>query len=231
VKRTILRTVLLLTALLAFAGIVDLAAAAWKYGPEYVWRVVVWRAPSPQDVTRYPVRAIAASSHPVHFPADPAGTQLVRAAFAHIAPAEALPGETFEAFLARTGTTSLIVLRGSTLLYEGYFNGATRDGVVPSFSMAKSVLAMLIGDAVAAGRMPPIDTPAESVLHEMPALHGSRIRLRDLLDMTPGFDIDESWLPPLFRAPWGDSKLMNFAPDLRTVAVDAQLRYPPGSNF
>jgi CubicO group peptidase (beta-lactamase class C family) len=231
VIRTILRATLLLAALLAFAAVVDLAVVAWKYGPEYVWRVVVWRAPAPQDVTRYPVRAFAASSHPVRFPVDPTGAQKVRAAFAHIAPAEAPPGETMEAFLARAGTTGLIVLRGGTLLYEEYFNGATRDEAVPSFSMAKSVLAMLIGDAIAAGRMPPIDTPAETVLHEMPVLHGSGIRLRDLLDMTPGFAIDESWLPRLFRAPWGDRMLMNFAPDLRAAAVDARLRYPPGSEF
>jgi CubicO group peptidase (beta-lactamase class C family) len=231
VIRTILRATLLLAGLLAIAVVVDLGSAAWKYGPEYVRRVVVWRAPSPQDVTRYRVRALAASSHPVVFPVDPAGAQQVRAAFAHIAPLEALPGETMEAFLSRTGTTSLIVLRGGTLLYEGYFNGATRDDAFPSFSMAKSVLAMLIGDGIAAGRMPPIDTPAETVLREMPVLHGSGIRLRDLLDMTSGFAIDESWLPWLFRAPWGDSKLMNFAPDLRTAAVDARLRYPPGSEF
>jgi len=102
---------------------------------------------------------------------------------------------------------------------------------VPSFSMAKSVLAMLIGDAIAAGRMPPIDTPAEAVLHEMPALRGSGIRLRDLLDMTPGFAIDETWLPRLFRVPWNDRELMNFAPDLREAAIDVRLRYKPGSEF
>jgi hypothetical protein len=34
----------------------------------------------------------------------------------------------------------------------------------------------------------------------MPALHGSGIRLRDRLDMTPGFAIDESWLPRFHQA-------------------------------
>lgn len=229
--RTVLRIALLLIAIFALAAFADLAAAAWKYTPEYVWRVVVWREPTPQDLTRYPVRPLAASTQPVHFPTDPAGVQEVREAFVRIAPREAIAGEPMEAFLTRTGTECLIVLRGGRLLYERYFNGTRRDGALPSFSMAKSVLAMLIGDAIAGGRMPPIDTPAEAVLHSAPALRGSGIRLRDLLDMTSGFAIDESWLPPVFRAPWGDRKLMNFAPDLRAAADDVRLRYPPGSEF
>ena len=92
---------LLACGLVALAFAADLGAAAMVFGPEYVWRIVTWRAPSPYDDARFPARYIAASGHPVYFRVDPDGAALVRAAFARIAPTEAQLGETFVHFLSR----------------------------------------------------------------------------------------------------------------------------------
>ncbi len=165
------------------------------------------------------------------FTKDPAGTAQVRATFPRIAPATAQSGETLEHFLQRTNTTSLLVLRDGHLLYEGYFNGHQRDTVQGSFSMAKSVTSLLIGAAIADGKLPPIDTPAETLLPDMPGLHGSGITLRNLLDMTSGFGMDNARPFGPFSAPWTDYKLMYFAPDLRRVALAARPRYKPGTHF
>jgi CubicO group peptidase (beta-lactamase class C family) len=222
---------LALVGLAALALAADLGAAAAVYGPEYVWRLLVWRGPAPHDEARFPARAIAASAHPVRFPADPAGAARLRAAFRRAAPAEARPDETLESFLARTGTTSLLVLRDGALLYEGYFNGQRRDSVQTSFSMAKSVLALLVGAAIAAHRLPAIDTPAEALLPQAPALRGSAISVRQLLAMTSGFAIDDAKLPWPFGVPWSDHTLMYLAPDLGTLAAAARPRDPPGTRF
>jgi CubicO group peptidase (beta-lactamase class C family) len=222
---------LLVCGLLALAMAADFGAAAVTYGREYVWRLLVWRAPSPHDDARFPARHIAASEHPVHFRVCPDGEALVRAAFTRIAPAEAQPGESLENFLGRTQTTSMLVLRDGQLLYEEYFNGHQRNSVQGSFSMAKSVTSLLIGTAIADGKLPSIDTPAEHLLPDVKGLRGSKISLRNLLDMTSGFAIDKGWLFWPFRAPWSDYKLMYFAPDLRAIAAAVRPEYRPGTYF
>jgi CubicO group peptidase (beta-lactamase class C family) len=229
--RRALRPLLLALAVVALAFAADFGAAAVVYGPEYVWRLMVWRTPSPRDDARYPARPVAASAHPVHFPVDPSGAALVRAAFARAAPAGARPGEPFEDFLGRTRTTSLLVLRDGRLLYEGYFNGHRRDTVQASLSLAKSVVALLIGAAVADGSLPAIDTPAEALLPEVAGLRGSGITLRNLLDMTPGFAMASARRFGPFGAPWNDYTLTNFAPDLRAIAASVRPEFPPGTHF
>jgi CubicO group peptidase (beta-lactamase class C family) len=218
-----------LLALLLFAA--DLGAVAVVHGPDFVWRLIAWRSPSPHDDTRFPARRIAASTHPVHFGVDQGGAGLVHAAFTRIRPAEAQVGETFEDFLGRTQTTSLLVLRDGRLLYEGYFNGHQRDTVQGSFSMAKSVTSLLIGAAIAEDKLPSIDTPARELLPNVKGLRDSGISLRNLLNMTSGVAMDHVRLFWPFSAPWSDYKLMYFAPNLRAVAAAAWPEYPPGTHF
>jgi CubicO group peptidase (beta-lactamase class C family) len=222
---------LLACGLLALAFAADLGAAAVAYGPEYVWRLIAWRAPSPHDDARFPARRIGASAHPVHFRLDPDGAALVRAAFPRIALAEAQSGETFEHFLARTQTTNLLVLRDGNLLYEGYFDGHQRDTVQTSFSMAKSVISLLIGVAIAESKLPSIDTPAQDLLPDVKGLRGSGISLRNLLDMTSDFAMGNGRLFWPFNAPWSDYRLMYFAPDLSAVAAATRPEYRPGTHF
>jgi CubicO group peptidase (beta-lactamase class C family) len=174
---------------------------------------------------------VAAATQPVRFPADPGGTALVRAAFAQVAGAAARPGETLEDFLGRTRTTSLLVLRDGVLLYEGYFTGHRRDTVQPSFSMAKSVLALLVGMAIAEHRLPPVEAPAEGLLPTVVALRGSGVSVRDLMTMTSGFALTKGPLPWPFDIPWDDRRLMYFAPDLRAVAASVRPEHPPGTRF
>ena len=222
---------LLACGLLALAIAADLGAASVTYGLDYVWRWIAWRAPSPHDDARFPARHIAASAHPVHFRTVPDGAALVRAAFTRIAPPEAQPGEILENFLGRTRTTSMLVLRDGQLLYEGYFNGHQRDTLQGSFSMAKSVTSLLIGAAIAESKLPSIDTPVEDLLPDVKGLRGSKIRLRNLLDMTSGFAINKGLLFWPFSAPWSDYKLMYFAPDLRAIAAAVRPEYQPGTHF
>jgi CubicO group peptidase (beta-lactamase class C family) len=222
---------LLACGLLALAFAADLGAVAVAYGPEYVWRLIAWRGPSPYDDVRFPARRIAASVDPVHFPVDPNGPALVREAFIRIAPAAAETGESFEQFLARTQSTSLLVLREGRLLYEGYFNGHQRDTAQPSFSMAKSVTSLLIGAAIAENKLPPIDTPAQDLLPDVTALRGSGISVRNLLDMTAGFAMDDARPFWPFGAPWSLYRLVNLAPDLPALVAAVRPEFPPGTHF
>jgi CubicO group peptidase (beta-lactamase class C family) len=63
-------------------------------------------------------------------------------------------------YLQRNATTSLLIARGGTILYEHYQYDRTDTDRFLSFSMAKTVTGMLIGIAVREGAICSIDQPA-----------------------------------------------------------------------
>jgi len=102
---------------------------------------------------------------------------------------------TLDAYLARNPTTGLLIARGDTILVERYqYDRHDRDRFT-SWSMAKTVTAILMGIAIAEGRIRSVDEPAAAYV---PALEGTeygRTSLRHLLQMSSGVRFLEDYSP------------------------------------
>jgi CubicO group peptidase (beta-lactamase class C family) len=129
----------------------------------------------------------------------------------------------FEEFLKSTQTTSFIVIKDDTILYEGYFNGYNRDSIVTSFSTAKSVTSALIGIAIDEGRIGSVDDPIVSYLPELRGKGLDGVTIRHLLLMSSGItyvsDDEKSGLAEL--SPFSDDGLAYSYPNLRSQALAA----------
>lgn len=66
-----------------------------------------------------------------------------------------------DAYLERNATTGLAVVQGDTLLVERYRYGRRDTHRLTSFSMAKTIVAMLVGLAVEERRIASIEDHAE----------------------------------------------------------------------
>ena len=89
-------------------------------------------------------------------------------------------------YLSRHPATGLLLIKDSVILAEHYQYGRTDTDRFMSQSMAKTVVAMLVGIAVADGHIRSIDDPAQTYV---PALAGSEIGatpIRALLHMASG---------------------------------------------
>jgi CubicO group peptidase (beta-lactamase class C family) len=97
-------------------------------------------------------------------------------------------GETrsLDDYLARHPATGLIVARQDTILVERYQYGRNDRHRFASWSMAKTVTAMLIGIALADGRIRSIDDPAATYVPGLAGTEYGRTSLRDLLQMSSG---------------------------------------------
>jgi CubicO group peptidase (beta-lactamase class C family) len=94
-----------------------------------------------------------------------------------------------DAFLAAHPNTGLLVLKGDTILAERYQYGRTAQNRFASSSLATTVVGMLVGVAIADGRIKSIEEP---VWHHVPALtdHAyGHSRIRDLLTMSSGIGL------------------------------------------
>ena len=187
----------------------------------YLFRVAWWRPNRPEDLDRFPTRSVEIGPHPFRFPrglATAAATGLFRA----------VGVDDPEAFLRVTGTQAFIIVQGDRLLYEGYANGAHRATLVTTFSIAKSVVSLLIGIAVAEGRIRSVRDPITLYLPELARREArfSAITLRHLLMMASGIYFNDQ---PGIR---GDFALSYYHPNLRRLVLhQIRVAEPPGARF
>lgn len=135
-------------------------------------------------------------------------------------------------YLDHNPTTGLLILQGERVLFEAYQYGRGPRDRFTSFSMAKTVTAMLVGIALGEGAIRSIDDRAEAYV---PALKGTaygETPLRDLLTMSSGVsfveeytgndDITRLWRGTMLKeGPGGPAVLHAFNTRLR----------PPGETF
>lgn len=107
-----------------------------------------------------------------------------------------------EADAARRGTVALLMARRGQIVYERYFNGFDAQSLGTSFSMAKSVVSLLLGIAIDDGRIASVDEPITRYLPELRRndTRFDRITLRHLLMMRSGIAFDEGYRSPFAEA-------------------------------
>lgn len=91
-------------------------------------------------------------------------------------------------FLEKTGTDGLLVLHDGKIVSEIYRNGMTDQTRHMSFSMAKSMLATMIGIALADGKIRSIDDTVLDYLPDWKTSAYANVKIRDLLTMRSGVD-------------------------------------------
>jgi CubicO group peptidase (beta-lactamase class C family) len=98
-----------------------------------------------------------------------------------------------DAYLDRNPATGLLVARGDTILLERYQYGRTPAHAFLSFSMAKTVTALLVGLAMEAGAIDSLDRPAEAFARDLAGSEYGRTPLRHLLSMSSGIRFREEY--------------------------------------
>lgn len=218
---------LLLGLLVAVAGLVllGLLLLFLNYPPEYVRRVLVWQETDFNDyLQNFSLRQLAPAPEPFYFDEAPAEESVGRTF------EEILNVDDFDTFLEEMGTQAFIVIQDDAILYENYSNGAGRDSLLTSFSVAKSFASALIGAAIAEGYINSVDDPITDYLPEL-AERDSRfaaVTIRHLLLMAGGFAYDAMG-SALFD---GDDPLTSYYPDQRKAALEfTEIVDSPGEQF
>lgn len=126
-------------------------------------------------------------------------------------------------------TRALLVMRDGQVIAERYAPGFGPDTKLLSWSIAKSVTAVLVGLMVSDGRLA-LDAPVPVEAWRQPGDPRGRITLRQLLTMTSGLDHVEDGEPQ----PVGDTVRMLFtdgAQDMSGFAQAKPLAHAPGTVF
>jgi CubicO group peptidase (beta-lactamase class C family) len=124
----------------------------------------------------------------------PAAPATLRALPPH--PAAPVPWPFVQSYLDRHPATGLLVLKDGQVLLERYQYGRQAEHRFTSFSMAKTVVALALGVAVAEGRITSIDDPVDRYEPALADTAWRGVPLRQVLTMSSGVHFDETYDTP-----------------------------------
>jgi CubicO group peptidase (beta-lactamase class C family) len=163
-------------------------------------RAAYWNVPTLDTSQRFAAREVPAAPGAQPLPVAP--REITPPDPERFAAASASPhhgprpaAQRFDAWLQANDTVALVVVHRGAIVYERYFDGFRPSALLPSFSLAKTVAALLVGAAFTDGLIGPLDRPLRQSLPELPADSPyAEITTEQLLRMTSGLEfVEESY--------------------------------------
>jgi CubicO group peptidase (beta-lactamase class C family) len=124
------------------------------------------------------------------------------------------------------GTTAFVVIRDKKIIHEEYWDGASDTTRSNSFSVAKSIVSLLVGCLVDEGKIKSLDQPVTDFLPDFKNTNGFSLSIKDLLTMSSGIDWDEGYsslFSPTTKAYYGGQ--------LAEQVLDLNVTKEPGKIF
>tara|TARA_B110000503_G_scaffold31800_1_gene51478 strand:- start:440 stop:1582 length:1143 start_codon:yes stop_codon:yes gene_type:complete len=128
-----------------------------------------------------------------------------------------------EAALSNPNRIALMLIEDGKVVFEGFNNGAGKDNTLLSYSVAKSMTSLAIGEALCAGKITSLEDPVEKYLPELKGNNYGSSSIKNLLHMASGVVGDEAINSPSYDMPY-----KAFGQELwqqKTSLIDAALKY------
>ncbi len=136
--------------------------------------------------------------------------------------------QTADAYAERKKSQGLLVWRDGSLESARYFNGFARTDLIASKSMAKMVVGILIGRAIAQGHIKGLDQPVSDFITEWRDTDKAAPTIRQFLQNSSGisrFSYNDF-------APWSQTMREYLSEDHEKILINETRRdYAPGSEY
>ena len=132
----------------------------------------------------------------------------------------------FEADFAKYKTIGFVVIQHNKIILEQYWKNYSPLSLTNSFSMAKSVISLLVGCAITDGKIKSVNQPVSDFLPEWTSYDGKVLTIKDLLTMSAGVDWDES-----YSSLFSKTTQAYYGNDLWKLALTEKLVEKPGVRF
>ncbi|MFZ4705704.1 MAG: serine hydrolase domain-containing protein [Bacteroidales bacterium] len=132
----------------------------------------------------------------------------------------------FNTFLEDHKTTSFLIIRNDSMLYEHYFDKRSPESINPSFSVAKSFVSALVGIAISEGKIKNVNEPITTYLPGLTSPGFDKIRIEDLLNMRSGIDFSEK-----YRSPFGQMPRYYYGRNLQHYLKKLKIKEPPDLHY
>ena len=104
-------------------------------------------------------------------------------------------------FLDETKTNAFLVVKDGKLVYERYFGNTTKDSLLPTYSVAKTLTSIMIGQLISQGKLKETDTFVSILPEYKTGTDFDKVTIKNLLDMDSGIGVSDNY--PSGPSGWG----------------------------
>jgi len=183
-------------------------------------RYFYWNLADTQDYKRFPSLSIQPSDQPKALPVagnfvSPDFSQIYHGRFRNL-----------EHLLSATSSLAFLIIHKDTILYEAYLQNYDSSSLIPSFSIAKSFVSVMVGLALRDGYIQDVDDPVTKYLPAGfdPSLQS--VRVKDLLNMRAGLNFTEA-----YRTPFSPMAKYYYGRHLDKYVKDLRIVDEPGRKY
>lgn len=123
-------------------------------------------------------------------------------------------------------TTAFLVVRNDSVVYEQYWDGFREDSPSNSFSVAKTIVSILVGIAIDEGKIKSVDQPVGDFIPRFKEGKNAELKIKHLLTMSSGINFDEN-----YKSPVGYPAKAYFGSDINKITIAHNVVEDPGKNF
>jgi CubicO group peptidase (beta-lactamase class C family) len=185
IRNTVISLAVLYGALFIFTKVV--------HYPEPIASIKLGLAPASKTPTLMPWHVIDPSDKPIALPV--ASEKM---------PAEIMYKGTslaFNEFLKQTDTNAFLVIRNGVMTYEWYKDGVTQSTQLPSYSVAKTMTSIMIGQLINQGKIKESDKFVDYFPNLKAGSSFDLVTIQQLLDMQAGVGVSDNY--PSNPSGWG----------------------------
>lgn len=184
-RNTVISLLLLYAVLFVFTKVI--------HYPEPIATIKLGLAPASKTPTLLPWHVIDPAAKPI---AIPVASEKM--------PAEIMYKGTslaFNQFLKQTDTNAFIVFRNGVMTYEWYKDGVSQSTQLPSYSVAKTMTSIMIGQLIAQGKIKESDKFVTYFPELKAGTSFDLVTIKQLLDMQAGVGVSDNY--PSGPSGWG----------------------------
>lgn len=124
------------------------------------------------------------------------------------------------------GSIAYMIIHQDSIWFEEYYDGYTDSSKSNSFSMAKSMVAALLGKAIENGDVKSLNQKVIDFIPELEGPFADSLRMVDLVSMSSGMKWDESYYDP-----FSITTRLYFDKDIIGVLEEMPINNQPGQKF
>jgi len=186
--------------------------AAYFSLPKYAQRALIYQKVGIDDYTIFENRTVAAAQ-PQEWETDPAAADLK------------LDKETLHEF-AELQTIAFLIIKEGKVIFEQYWDGYGTESLTNSFSMAKSIISLLIGAAIDDGYIKSIEQPVSDFIPEYNNDKNKDLTIKQVMTMSSGLNWDES-----YGSLFSTTTDAYYGKDIKNLIYSLEVVEQPGVNF
>lgn len=134
--------------------------------------------------------------------------------------------DTMAAFHEKIRSVAYLVVHRDSVVLERYFAGHDQHAISNSFSMAKSIVAAILGKVIESGAVRRLDQAVVDFVPEITGEYARQLTFRDLVTMSSGLRWDER-----YYSPFSITTKTYFYHDLPKAVSSLPVEREPGKSF